>query len=191
VETEPDRLPDNPQPRSVHLPVEADIDPGEQFQAIMFNPHNLYDLMKTGYTQQMIEANAPIFGACLRHLADPANLPAIIHCTAGKDRTGVAIALLLAVLEVADETIIADYSLSNQHFPNLRRYIAEKFKQPYSFIFGVTVDDVQPILTADPALMRHTLDYIRQQYGTVEQYLQQKAGLDDTILAALRDNLLM
>ena len=190
VINEPDRLPKARTPRYLHLPVEADVNVSEQLRTLMFKPYHLPALVKEGYTRQILEANAGIIGDSLRHLADPTNLPAVVHCTAGKDRTGIVTALLLAALGVPDDTIIADYSLSNQDYPHLRRYIAGKFKQPHSFILGLTVDDLQPILSADPAYMRYTLDYIHEHYGTVENYLCQKARLDDTTLAALRDNLL-
>ncbi len=45
--------------------------------------------------------------------------PAVVHCTAGKDRTGVIIALVLDLLGVSHETIVADYELSNAAVPDL------------------------------------------------------------------------
>ncbi len=52
-------------------------------------------------------------GAAVRELCAPGALPALVHCAAGQDRTGIVIALVLAVLGVPDELIAADYSLSS------------------------------------------------------------------------------
>ena len=50
--------------------------------------------------------------AAVRAVMDPARQPALFHCAAGKDRTGVVAALLLQVLGVPDETVVADYVLT-------------------------------------------------------------------------------
>jgi protein-tyrosine phosphatase len=146
--------------------------------------------MNEMYTRYMVDENGAVYGAILRALADPANLPAIIHCTAGKDRAGLTSALLLAVLGVPDDLIVADYSLSNRYYDTFRTFIAGKFKQPQAFLFGLNIDDFQPLLTANPQTLRLTLDYIREHYGSVEGYLEQKAGVDADIIAALKVNLL-
>jgi protein-tyrosine phosphatase len=60
----------------------------------------------------MIDECGDSIGAALSELCAPGALPALVHCAAGQDRTGVVIALVLAVLGVPDELIGADYSLS-------------------------------------------------------------------------------
>ncbi len=60
----------------------------------------------------MIDECGDSIGAAVRELCAPGALPALVHCAAGQDRTGVVIALVLAVLGVPDELIGADYSLS-------------------------------------------------------------------------------
>lgn len=187
---DPDRLPQNPAPAYRPLPVEAGEQTRERLRALLLNPRNLQALMNEMYTRYMVDENGAVYGAILRALADPANLPAIIHCTAGKDRAGLTSALLLAVLGVPDDLIVADYSLSNRYYDTFRTFIAGKFKQPQAFLFGLNIDDFQPLLTANPQTLRLTLDYIREHYGSVEGYLEQKAGVDADIIAALKVNLL-
>jgi protein-tyrosine phosphatase len=63
------------------------------------------------YRYMIDECGDPI-GAAVRELCAAGALPALVHCAAGQDRTGIVIALVLAVLGVADELIGADYSLS-------------------------------------------------------------------------------
>jgi protein-tyrosine phosphatase len=189
VDADPDRLP-QPAPIYQHLPVDAGEQTRDRMQALLFQPQVLDNLVREGYTRTMIDRNGPVFGAMLRALADPVNLPAAIHCTAGKDRTGVTIALLLAALGVPDDIIIADYTLSNHYYSAFRSFMASKFKQPQAFLLGLHVDDLQPLLSAPAAVMQYTLGYIRQHYGSIEQYLEQQAGVNAAVIAALRTHLL-
>jgi protein-tyrosine phosphatase len=61
----------------------------------------------------MIDECGDSIGAAVRELCAPGALPALVHCAAGQDRTGVVIALVLAVLGVPDELVGADYMLSS------------------------------------------------------------------------------
>lgn len=54
----------------------------------------------------------PSFAAIVAALTGPAQLPALVHCTMGKDRTGVVVAVLLSAVGVRDEDIVADYALT-------------------------------------------------------------------------------
>lgn len=186
----PNRLPRNPAPAYLHLPIEITRQSRERMRSIMFNPRDLQTVMEDSYVRYMIEANAATLGRILRLIADPANRPIAIHCTAGKDRTGVTMALLLAALGVPDEVIIADYSLSNHAYSAIRDFMAVKVQKPHAFLLGLHIDDFQPLLTAHPQTMQHTLDYIRREYGTAEQYLVEKAGLDRQVIETLRADLL-
>lgn len=142
---------------------------------------------RQGYVSVVME-NAPNFGAVLRRLSDPASLPAIVHCTAGKDRAGITTALLLAVLGVPQAVILADYSQSNRRFVDFRA-AGRQDVRPLRF-FGLTLDDLQPVFAADPANLRAVFAAIEGRYGSVEGYLREAAGLDDDTLNRLRANLL-
>jgi protein tyrosine/serine phosphatase len=69
-------------------------------------------LLYAGLIEQGAETIRGIFEA----LADDATYPAVVHCAAGKDRTGIVIALLLRTLGVDDETIVTDYALTETYF---------------------------------------------------------------------------
>ena len=190
VEEDPNRLPQHPAPEYRHLPISAGSQTWQRVRAVLFNPGHLTELMVEAYTKYMIAQNGPVIGEILRALADPANLPMAVHCTAGKDRTGITIALLLAVLGVPDDVIIADYSLSNRDFAAYRALLQSKFRPVQAFILGINIDDIQPLLTAPPQNLQTTLAYIREHYGSVEQYLAEQAGVDAETIAALKTNLL-
>jgi len=59
----------------------------------------------------MLKEAGPLFGELLSRLTQPHGLPAVFHCAGGKDRTGMAAALLLSWLEVDRETVLDDYEL--------------------------------------------------------------------------------
>jgi protein-tyrosine phosphatase len=187
--SEPDRVPQgaNYARLSVHSQ-RSKSESSRQLRALLFNPPHLGKLMFEAYTQTMLEENAQRIGGVLRSLAEPGNLPAIIHCTAGKDRTGIAIALLLLVLGVPEEVVIADYSLSNLFYEAVRDIVGQ-LVSPLMRL-GVTIDDMYPLLIANPETLRATLAYLRGKYGSVEVYLRDKAGIGDEEIAQLKANLL-
>ncbi len=103
--------------------------------------------------------------AVLTLLADRDRLPAVISCTAGKDRTGIVVGVLLAVLGVPDETILADYEQSTAGVAMLRSRIMAR-------LVGDDVPNIPPAAFAvEPAALAEVLQEIRTRYGTVTAYL--------------------
>ncbi len=118
-------------------------------------------------------------------VADPANLPAIVHCTAGKDRTGVVVALLLSVAGVDDETIVKDYALTGanltEEWIEARRGDAARY--------GLTWEALKPALGTPPEAMRATLAHLREEFAGAEGYLASIGVWPETI-ARIRANLI-
>lgn len=114
-------------------------------------------------------------------VADSVNAPVVVHCVAGKDRTGIVCALTLAVLGVADADIAADYALSTEASARFSAWLAattpEAEKPP------------RPFLASPAEAMTIFLTELRAGYGSAEGYLRH-AGVTDAQLAALRDHLL-
>lgn len=171
-----------------HLPIEAEDSTIDRLYALLFDRRRLTDLLVRAYTKLMIDKNAHVFGLIFQRLADPEYLPALIRCTAGKDRTGIVIAFLLLSLGVSEETVLADYSLSNLYYENFKAF-ARQALGPLG-IFGFSDESLRPLLVADPEILRQTFVYVRSNYGSIETYLRDKAGVSAQTLAALRDNLL-
>ena len=171
-----------------HIPIEAKDNTMSRLRALLFDRSRLADMLVHAYTETMIKKNAHVFGIIFRRLADPDYLPALIRCTAGKDRTGIVIALLLLALGVPEDTVLADYSLSNLYYEDFKAF-AHQVIGPLG-IFGVTGDAIQPFLLADPDILRRMIAYVRSQYGSIDAYLRDQAGIDAHTSAALRDNLL-
>jgi protein-tyrosine phosphatase len=113
-------------------------------------------------------------------LTEPGALPALAHCTAGKDRTGMVIALILGAVGVPDETIVEDYALSGAYLdPLLDELRAQAARD------GLDMDWYNRLLDTDPAIMRRTLVHLREQYGGAEAYLR-AAGVSGRQLELLR-----
>ena len=139
-----------------------------------------------GIYKDVLGNGASMFGTLLTHVADPDWLPALFHCAAGKDRTGIAAALLLSVLGVDDETILDDYELTNIYRSNRR---IEELR-PSIEAAGVDIEKVRPFLSARRPVLEATLRHLRDDHGGVEAYLLGPAGMASGTLSRLRDMLL-
>ena len=104
--------------------------------------------------RHMLDARGPQLAEVVRALIEPDGLPAVIGCAAGKDRTGVAIAVILAAVGVAPTVVIADYALSAELFAadhddeHLRDWRAR----------AVTIE-------SPPEYMRQALDHLEARHG--------------------------
>jgi protein-tyrosine phosphatase len=123
-------------------------------------------------------------GAAVRELCAPGALPALVHCAAGQDRTGIVIALVLAVLGVPDELIGADYSLSSVYLDPDSTAVIGRLKATGSG------DSVTAELLSSPAgLILNVLAWARAAGdGSVSGYLKAH-GVGAPDLAALRSAL--
>jgi len=171
-----------------HIPIEAPDGTMDRLYALFFDRQRLTKILVQAYTETMIKENPHVFGVIFRHLADPDHLPILIRCTAGKDRTGIVIAILLLALGVPEDTVLADYSLSNYYYEDFKVFAQQAMGLVSSF--GLLGDALQPLMLADPALLRQTIAYVRSEYGSVDAYLRNQAGIDADTLADLRRNLL-
>jgi protein-tyrosine phosphatase len=123
--------------------------------------------------------------AAVRELTGDGVLPAIVHCTAGKDRTGMVIALTLAALEVADGVIASDFAATG---PLLRGAFRDQIKARTAAT-GLPTERLEGLLSADPVLILSFLKRIRDAHGDVPAFLV-KHGMTDRELAILRERLL-
>jgi len=114
------------------------------------------------------------------------DVPLLVHCSAGKDRTGIAIALLLAALDVPHETIIKDYLLTNDAGDILQFMLTHHQSQ-----LGVA-DGNHPLLTmpadirkvlfaAHPDYLHAALNQIASDHGNIHEYLRMEIGVHDAM----------
>ncbi len=122
--------------------------------------------------------------------------PLVIHCTAGKDRTGVAAMLLLDLAGVEAEHIIADYALSSERKPSPQhdqydQHDQTKVLSVRTLLEGHGLDpaDFAPLWEARPAVMAATLDELHSRWGGAARYLE-IAGLGQADINTARASLL-
>jgi protein-tyrosine phosphatase len=137
--------------------------------------------------QGMLTAFPDHFGELVRRAASPEHEPVLFHCAAGKDRTGVAAALVLSALGVPDEDIVADYALTDRYRTEHR---IEQIR-PIVEEYGIPVDKVAALFSAPAAVMVATLDHLHEVHGGPMGYLQGEAGVDDATIERLRQNILV
>ncbi|MGD8502703.1 MAG: tyrosine-protein phosphatase [Syntrophobacterales bacterium] len=121
-------------------------------------------------------------------LSDPSGLPALIHCTHGKDRTGVAVAITLRALGVPRETVMEDYLLSNKFWQSEARRLS-CFASFASF-FRTPRSEVRALLEVRPEYLEAAFAAIDEHYGSFENYLDEGLGIDEPTLQRLRKALL-
>jgi protein-tyrosine phosphatase len=117
----------------------------------------------------------------LRIIADPAAAPVIVHCMAGKDRTGTVCALALALLGVSDEDIAADYGLTTAAMQSLTAYLMEK--HPSAVLGNEHMFD-----SPEEAMLLFLAD-LRRLHGSVTAYARE-IGLTAAEIASMRAHLL-
>lgn len=122
------------------------------------------------------------FAEVLRAIATAEPGIVLFHCTAGKDRTGVVAALLLALAEVSDADIIADYALTASAEGLIEQLRARALSA------GTAPDHVERMLTSDGATMAAFLAYLDTAHGGIKTYMDE-IGLTPAEVTALRDRL--
>ena len=113
----------------------------------------------------MVTEGGAMLTSAIDTLATTDALPAVLHCSAGKDRTGVLSALLLAFLGVPDETIVEDYALSAQAMERL----LDRLKAEYPEAQEEVERYAPAILHVVPETMEQFLASLRLEYGTYDE----------------------
>ena len=142
------------------------------------------DDLQTVYDHMVDECGA-VLAAAVGHVAAPERQPVLVHCSAGKDRTGVVVALVLALLGVAEEVIVEDYCLTGA-------YLAEEFTQAVEQLQAATGLGQRlngQALACPPELILATLARMRAAHGSIEGYLLAH-GLRAEQIAELRRGLI-
>lgn len=132
--------------------------------------------------RDMLVQGADRFAHAFKVLAVPGAAPAVFHCAAGKDRTGVLSALILGGLGVDHETIVADYALTEAAMARMRVWVlanhpemAQRMGETPSFM-----------LASNPAAMRNILQELVDDHGSVRGYLS-TIGIGEALLEEMAD----
>ncbi len=142
---------------------------------------------------QMPARYAPEYTAFFRGLAND-DKPVLVHCTAGKDRTGVASALLLTALGVPRSTVVDDYELTERLLPRAPMQTSGKPGAPVggkaaAGLLALPPSAREAMWAADPAYIEAALDAVNRDYGSIDGYMRRALGLSDIEIARLRRRL--
>jgi len=138
-------------------------------------------LMETGMTE-LVETGRGQLGKVLAGIAAGTGA-AVVHCTAGKDRTGLLMAVLLSILEVPHDRIVQDYLQSNVRLAS-GGALPENLKSPIDPQF------LRPLTSVDAAYLEGAFEKIRRDYGSITEYRRRGLGLSDEQARQLRSRLL-
>lgn len=135
----------------------------------------------------LLEGSGPAFGSLLGGLVGDHGLPAVFHCAGGKDRTGMAAAILLLTLGVDEETVLDDYVLTTTYLAGDRRTtsLAELVET------GMSPEAAAGIIATPRHAMAAALGRLRTEFGGPEAYLTGPAGLDRSTVEQLRHDLVV
>ncbi|MBD0860343.1 tyrosine-protein phosphatase [Gordonia sp. zg691] len=134
----------------------------------------------------LVERRAEELGKAVRLLSDSRRLPVLVHCAAGKDRTGVLIALVLSALGVPEDQVVADFAMTGVLRPNRIDTYAHLFREA----------DRDPeigrvLFESPPEAMSVLLNHLDTEYGGPAGYLRDRAGVGPEILSGLRSAMLV
>ncbi|MEX0408669.1 tyrosine-protein phosphatase [Aquibium sp. LZ166] len=135
-------------------------------------------IMVDGY-RSYVREHAEQFRRLFELLGDEGSYPLLFHCAAGKDRTGVAAALLLAVLGVGRDEIFDDYLLTNSHWHG---------NSP--FARSAPPDLLPTIISAHRSYLSAALDAIGEDHDSIEQFCDARLGLGAAAVDRLRQLML-
>lgn len=119
--------------------------------------------------------------AVFQSFLQPHAFPMLMHCSLGKDRTGVVVALLLFALGVPEETVYADYMLSNNY---LVRFQEAQIEEPGHEHTG-------PVWEVRREYLEGALAAVRDSYESIDRFLEIAIGLTDEMRTELNGRLLL
>jgi protein-tyrosine phosphatase len=170
--------------RNVHLPIEPSVGAGlrdilRTGQASgQMAPTDMFALLREAYESYAL-VSVGQYRKLFEHILAPGGLPLLLHCSAGKDRTGFGSALILTALGVGWDDVLDDYLATNTQW---RREIAAKLDLP------AELADV--LLSVHPDLLTAAFNAARSAYGSIDAYLHNAVGLDAAARARLAELLL-
>ncbi len=184
----PDRLPAGV--TRVHMAMSSDATRRRSiFQRIVEGDLEKYDHeeMAAGYLR-MLDAFSPHLAGIIETVA--AGDPVLFHCTAGKDRTGVAAMVLLGLADVADPHVLDDYEMTNRFRPADHDGQTARGTPFVELVTSKGLDpaDFEALWLAPRPVMRTTLDGLRERWGDHRGYAR-AIGLDDATIEAVRARL--
>lgn len=178
--------------RIVNIPIyqhEEDYTRFEFFMLMMKTAKTIdFEKMMKDFYRRIAFESMPQIRQVITLLCEGTDIPALIHCAGGKDRTGVIAALIQLLAGVPRDTVTADYMISNS-LTEARMKRAAAFLR-YTSLFRLTHDRLKPLLEVRRDFLEDVLDEILSKYGSIEAYLIEGCGISEHSLHKLKEFLL-
>ena len=187
---EPDRIPVAKPFTFFNIPMRPIIDyHGRSLHrlfSLMFGNERRMDYVAVSYQayREYATRYLPQLKALFHRISDPENLPLLIHCSAGKDRTGVVASLIQMVLGVSIETVMDDYLKTNG---NLNTYTEDIFRKlsklgyfgiPWKKLYG-------PLFAARSDFLDAAFTQVKEEFGAVDEWIRRGLGFSEKEQLAL------
>ena len=188
----PDRLPNDPAPEVLEL--EIGVEGANLNELIEELEERILsgDLEGIDLGQMLIDGNRTFvtefvdrYARLLERVQDAESLPTLVHCTSGKDRAGMASALILRTLGVPEETVFDDFLLTN-HYTGKQIEKTLRFIR-FASLFRTDPEDVRPILGVERAYLEAGFDEILERHGSFDAFRRDALGVSDDELVAFRN----
>ncbi len=121
------------------------------------------------------------FARAVEMLADESNYPVLVNCTAGKDRTGLLIAIVMDLIGASDQDICAEYARSNAAINGLIAYLRGVGRVPQGHDA-----EIRARMTTPAHRVQHFLNGVRTEYGSTRTLLRRQ-GVAETTFNALQE----
>lgn len=187
--TDPSRLPSDRPPRIASLPIipgsnsrffeEAEKEGEGQLE---FGRQAMFDFM-VEINRDFAEGQRETYARMFREILAQDEARFLVHCAAGKDRTGFAAALVLLTLGVPREVVMHDYMLTGRFFSPEREM--ERLQRKYG-MEHIDADAVRPMLEVHEDYLARALASIDENYGSVERYMTEALGVGEQEREELR-----
>lgn len=130
-----------------------------------------------------------IFSQYVRWLAE-SGAPSVVYCSAGKDRTGLLVALLQTMLGVHSDDVMSDYLLTNTVSGNQGRI--EALRKELAKRFGPLSDEaIRVVVSVESNYLDAAFNAIRERCGSVDRYLEEKLGVTPALREAISSKLIV
>lgn len=194
AEAAPTRWRGAPAPEIRNTPVIGEDGGPSTFQRIMLDPQARQDperaagVMRALYRDMMLADGAKAaYRAIFGGLARAPGAPIVVHCTAGKDRTGVVCALILEVLGASRATIMADFLLSRDYYDGAARFEAYAAQAlALAEIADWRREALARVFTVSEDYLDAALEILDQDHGGSAEAFLIDAGVAPADLAAIR-----
>ena len=193
VRQEPDRFPDQSGIKYVHVPIKS-----KRHNELGWLPRILalvtgkarnidFDKLMREIYREFVTNFADEFSQVLKLITDSSNLPILIHCKGGKDRTGFACALIHSLLDVPAELIEHDYLQTNDSFKNIKEALLVRLN--YLSFFGISKEKLLPFFEARTAYLEAAFDQIEMDYGYMQNYFLKGLNIAENDVVKIQNNL--